>query len=64
MWSQYGHDTYIAHKYLENRSVGFFVELGALDGLRHSNTKWFEERGWLGVCIEPHPLLYERLVAN
>jgi FkbM family methyltransferase len=33
---------------------GFFVELGANDGVAQSNTLYFErERGWRGVLIEP-----------
>lgn len=33
---------------------GFFVELGANDGVDQSNTLYFErERGWRGVLIEP-----------
>lgn len=33
---------------------GFFVELGANDGIKQSNTLFFErERGWRGILIEP-----------
>jgi FkbM family methyltransferase len=39
-------------RYLDFRD-GFFVEAGANDGLRQSNTYWFERfRGWRGVLIE------------
>jgi FkbM family methyltransferase len=39
-----------------SRSNGFFVELGANDGLKQSNTKYFElYRGWHGILIEPEP---------
>lgn len=35
---------------------GFYVELGANDGLNQSNTAYFEKsRGWRGVLIEPSP---------
>ena len=37
-FSQYGQDSYVRDKYLSNIEKGFFLELGALDGLRHSNT--------------------------
>jgi len=38
---------------------GFYVELGANDGARASNTWYFElKRGWSGVLIEPCPHLY------
>ncbi|HEX8170310.1 MAG TPA: FkbM family methyltransferase [Thermoanaerobaculia bacterium] len=35
---------------------GFFIELGAWDGIRQSNSLYFERhRGWRGVLIEPSP---------
>jgi FkbM family methyltransferase len=35
---------------------GYFVELGANDGITQSNTKHFElHKGWRGVLIEPSP---------
>lgn len=38
---------------------GFFVELGANDGLSQSNTAYFEKhRGWRGILIEPIPQKY------
>lgn len=37
---------------------GFFVEAGANDGVRQSNTYYFEKfRGWTGLLIEPEPEL-------
>jgi FkbM family methyltransferase len=44
--------------------TGSFVELGAGDGLRHSNTRMFEDRGWRGVLIEPVSSQYEQCVVN
>jgi FkbM family methyltransferase len=43
---------------------GTFVELGANDGLRQSNSKHFEEFGWRGLLIEPIPELFAQLVRN
>ena len=38
---------------------GFFVECGALDGERSSNTIWLEQkRGWTGLLIEMDPSWY------
>ncbi|MEW6578463.1 MAG: FkbM family methyltransferase [Chloroflexota bacterium] len=46
--------------YLSYRG-GFFVELGANDGLSQSNTYYFERwLGWRGILIEPVPELYRR----
>ena len=44
---------------------GFFVEIGAFDGIEHSNTYLLEkEFGWTGILVEPNPdyhsLLRER----
>ena len=41
---------------------GFFVELGANDGISQSNTKHLEMfHGWRGVLIEPYPGNYRKL---
>jgi FkbM family methyltransferase len=40
----------------QQKTNGFFVELGANDGMRQSNTAFFEFfRGWRGVLVEPSP---------
>ena len=44
---------------------GFFVESGALDGLRVSNTFVYERKlGWRGLLVEPNPKNFEKLLAN
>jgi len=44
---------------------GFFVELGANDGVSTSNTLYLEKyRGWRGVLVEPIPELYRQCVKN
>ncbi|GAB4412985.1 MAG: hypothetical protein Kow00106_07780 [Anaerolineae bacterium] len=48
--------------YLSYRG-GFFVELGANDGLSQSNTYYYERwLGWRGILIEAVPELYRRAV--
>ena len=40
-------------KYIDYKN-GFFVELGANDGIQQSNTYYFEQyRNWKGILIEP-----------
>lgn len=52
------------HKFLPIKN-GFFVELGANDGLKQSNTKYFELfRGWSGILIEPEPNNYNSIKNN
>ncbi|KQW39189.1 FkbM family methyltransferase [Rhizobacter sp. Root404] len=44
---------------------GYFVELGANDGVTQSNTLYFERfRGWKGVLIEPTPHNFFKCKAN
>ena len=44
---------------------GYFVELGANDGLRQSNTYLLQKRyGWTGLLIEPSPVRYLECVRN
>ena len=46
-------------------SPGFYVELGANDGISQSQTKYLElYRGWRGVLIEPTPEIYKKLKKN
>ena len=49
---------------IHGKDTGFFVDIGAHDGLSGSNTKYFEEKGWSGVCIEPHPDVFQKLRKN
>ena len=44
---------------------GYFVELGANDGVNQSNTLYFEKfRAWHGVLIEPYLPNFNRLIRN
>ena len=48
-----------------NFDNGFFVELGANDGINQSNTYYFEKyRGWNGVLIEPIGQKYLECIKN
>jgi len=57
--SQNGEDRWLdAH--FGGKHSGFFVEVGAYDGVNLSNTYHFEQSGWGGVLIEPDPDMAER----
>lgn len=44
---------------------GYFIELGANDGLTQSNTAYFESfRGWRGLLVEPIPHRFLECRAN
>jgi len=48
-------------EFFGNKRDGFFVEVGANDPQRGSQTWGFEQRGWNGVLVEPQPDLAENL---
>ena len=54
-YGQRGDDFLLWLPFLEQKTPGYFVEVGALDGRRFSNTYSFEEQGWTGICVEAHP---------
>lgn len=62
-FSQFGQDTYLVTNVYPNKKNGYFVEVGAYDGVDMSNTYLLEQMGWKGLCIEPNPRLYDQLVA-
>lgn len=48
-----------------NKTHGFYIELGANDGLRQSNTAFFEfNKKWTGLLIEPSHNMYLKCVQN
>ena len=63
-YSQFGQDKWIHENLFKDKNDGFFVEIGADDGIDKSNTKFFEELGWSGICIEPSPRRYNFLSEN
>ncbi len=63
-YSQNGEDIILWSLFSDQMTPGFFIDVGALDGLRFSNTYSFEEAGWCGVCIEAHPVYIESLRRN
>lgn len=48
-----------------NRDGGYFIEAGANDGFRQSNTYWLERfRGWGGLLVEPMAELADEAVKS
>jgi FkbM family methyltransferase len=43
------------------RNTGFYIDVGAWEPETHSVTKWFYDRGWHGINVEPVPY-YHRLL--
>ena len=64
-YSQSGEDNFLNANYFKNKTNGTFIELGALDGVLYSNTKFFEDTlGWSGILIAPHPYKFQELTKN
>lgn len=52
-------------QYFKGKRNGYFVELGASDGINLSNTLTLEKYyNWNGICIEPLPSVFESLKLN
>jgi len=63
--SQIGQDKFICEHIYSNKKNGFFIELGAADGIHLSNTYYMEkELNWDGICIEPAPKFKDALIKN
>jgi FkbM family methyltransferase len=43
---------------------GFYIDVGAAHPVAHSVTKWFSEKGWRGVNVEPLEAFYKALVED
>lgn len=54
----------IAYIYFNGKTSGFFIDIGAFDGVEISNTYALEQLGWEGICIEPIPEIYSLLQKN
>ena len=66
VYSQNCEDLYAYWSWFADRSEpGFFVELGALDGVRYSNTLFFEETlKWDGLLLEGSSVSFASLCCN
>lgn len=53
MYSQLNQDLWILKK-TKFKENGYFIDIGAYDGIFHSNTYLLEQKyNWNGICIEP-----------
>src|SRR5579872_3076879 len=60
--SQYEQDKHLYETYFTSTKNGVFVDVGAYDGEKLSNTYFFEKAlGWKGVCIEPIRAQFEAM---
>lgn len=57
-------DEYLYNRYFQTQKIGSFIECGAYDGIEFSSCKFFEDIGWFGINIEPHPINFSKLEIN
>jgi hypothetical protein len=63
--AQSGQDRHVLRRLILRCGTGFFVEFGAGDGIKHSNTLFFARQlGWKGLLFEAEPNVSRRLHAN
>jgi len=63
--SQAGQDLWVYGEVFNEQRGGFFVDVGAHDGVDISNTFILEKRyRWRGICIEGNPLTFAALSRN
>ena len=64
-FSQAGQDKIIKEIFFKNKKNGFFVEIGAFDGIQGSNCYHFEKfLNWDGIALEPSRIQFEKLKKN
>lgn len=64
-FSQSGQDKVIKNHFFPNKKNGFFLEIGAYDGIEGSNCFHFEKfLNWNGIAFEPSKVQYEKLKNN
>lgn len=53
----------MAVNFLNHMDGGFFVDIGANDGISCNNSVVFEQGyNWNGLCVEPHPIMFKKLI--
>ncbi len=61
-YSQFEQDRFLDEVFFAKKTGGFFVDVGAHDGISYSNSAFFEfHRKWTGICVEPNPRVFEKL---
>jgi FkbM family methyltransferase len=61
--AQFGEDRVLWQVFRQKRE-GFFIEIGAYDGVHLSNTFFLEQMGWRGILVEPIYQLCEKAAAS
>ena len=63
-YSQFKQDLDVI-EYLKHKKNGYFIDIGATNGIDISNTYLLEKKyNWNGICIEPQDSYYNKLIKN
>ncbi len=63
--SQAGQDYWVYGEAFNETRSGYFLDIGANDGIRINNTYILESKyDWSGICIEANPLIFKQLNKN
>ena len=68
--SRYNEDKKIYNRFFakhlaDENFVGTYIELGAFDGVKEANTRFYDScLGWEGLLIEGNPPMYDKVVQN
>ena len=63
-YSQSNQDKWVV-EFLKSKKNGYFIDLGAYDGIQTSNTYYMEKNlEWDGLCVEANPSVYQSLIKN
>ncbi|MBM3213660.1 FkbM family methyltransferase [Candidatus Poribacteria bacterium] len=60
-YSEHGEDRFLVglfQRIRQSDEPGFYVDVGAGNGITNSVSYLFERLGWRGICLEPHPQAY------
>jgi FkbM family methyltransferase len=64
-YSQDNQDKFLETNIFKGYKNGFYVDVGAHDGVSINNTLYFEKNNnWTGINIEPIKTVFDRLVSN
>jgi FkbM family methyltransferase len=64
-FSQEKQDEFLETNVFKGFKNGFFMDIGAHDGITFNNTLFFERNHqWTGINVEPNVEVYEKLVSN
>ena len=52
MFRSQAHQDQFAHKILNGKHNGYYVDSGSCGAIDHNNSYFFESLGWKGICVE------------